>query len=85
MLNNRHYGMVKQWQDLFYKGRHSAVTLGHEWPDYPALAASLGCVGLRATTPAEVPVVIEESLAVTTAPSSSSSSSMTKRGCGRWW
>jgi len=54
VLNNRHYGLVKQWQDLFYESRHSAVHLGHQWPDYPALAASLGCVGLRATTPAEV-------------------------------
>jgi acetolactate synthase-1/2/3 large subunit len=64
VINNHHYGLVKQWQDLFYEGRYSAVQLSHEWPDYPALAQSLGCVGLRATTPAEVPLVIEESLAI---------------------
>ena len=68
VLNNHHYGLVKQWQDLFYEGRHSAVALGREWPNYPALAASLGCVGLRATTPAEVPVVIEKSLAIDDRP-----------------
>jgi acetolactate synthase-1/2/3 large subunit len=68
VINNHHYGLVKQWQDLFYEGRYSAVQLGNKWPDYPALAASLGCVGLRATTPAEVPVVIEESLAIVDRP-----------------
>ena len=68
VINNHHYGLVKQWQDLFYEGRYSAVQLGHAWPDYPALSAALGCVGLRATIPAEVPTVIEESLAINDRP-----------------
>ena len=27
VLNNSHLGMVRQWQDLFYGGRHSATVL----------------------------------------------------------
>jgi acetolactate synthase I/II/III large subunit len=68
ILNNRSYGMVQQWQDLFYGGRRSATHLGERWPDYPALAESLGCAGLRADHPGEVATVIEKSLAIDDRP-----------------
>jgi len=68
VLNNRHYGMVKQWQELFYRGRLSSVHLGDRWPDYVGLARSMGCVALRAETPEEVETVIAASLAVDDRP-----------------
>ncbi len=68
VLNNRHLGMVKQWQELFYGGRLSAVQLGDEAPDYVALAESMGCLGLRATTPEEVGPALDEALSATGRP-----------------
>lgn len=68
VFNNAGYGMVKQWQNLFYGGRISASDLGSEYPDYPKLVEAMGCVGLRVTHPDEVDVVIEKSLAVEDRP-----------------
>lgn len=64
ILDNGHYGMVKQWQELFYEGRHSAVDVGTPAPDYVGLAEALGCVGMRAETPGEVASVIESALEI---------------------
>lgn len=64
VFNNGGYGMVKQWQNLFYGGRLSAVDLGTTVPDYPKLAEALGCVGLRVDHPNEVDAAIEKALAV---------------------
>ncbi len=64
VFNNGGYGMVKQWQNLFYDGRISASHLPPDVPDYPKLAESMGCVGLRATHPDEVDVVIDKALAI---------------------
>jgi acetolactate synthase I/II/III large subunit len=68
VFNNAGYGMVKQWQNLFYEGRISATYLDPGVPDYPKLAEAMGCVGLRATHPDEVDVVIEKSLTVNDRP-----------------
>ncbi|MGD2101241.1 MAG: biosynthetic-type acetolactate synthase large subunit [Acidimicrobiia bacterium] len=68
VFNNGGYGMVKQWQNLFYGGRLSAVELGTTVPDYPRLAESMGCVGLRVDTPDGVDVAIEKALAVDDRP-----------------
>jgi len=68
VFNNGAHGMVRQWQKLFYDGRLSASVLGVESIDYVKLAEALGCVGLRATVPAEVAPVIEKSLAVNDKP-----------------
>ena len=68
VFNNGGYGMVKQWQNLFYGGRLSAVELGSTVPDYPKLAEAMGCVGLRVTHPDEVDVVIEKTLAIEDRP-----------------
>ena len=68
VFNNAGYGMVKQWQNLFYGGRLSETYLDPTVPDYPKLAEAMGCVGLRATHPDEVDVVIEKSLAVDDRP-----------------
>jgi acetolactate synthase-1/2/3 large subunit len=68
VFNNGGYGMVKQWQNLFYGGRISASHLGTQVPDYPKLAEAMGCVGLRVTHPDEVDVVIEKALAIEDQP-----------------
>lgn len=68
VFNNGGYGMVKQWQNLFYGGRLSAVELGTTIPDYPKLAESLGCVGLQVEHPGEVDAAIDKTLAVDDRP-----------------
>ncbi len=68
VFNNGAHGMVKQWQNLFYGGRLSAVDLGKDFPDYVKLADAMGCVGLRADTPEEVGPAIEKSLAIDDRP-----------------
>ncbi len=62
ILNNSFLGMVRQWQELFYKGHYAATTMDFA-PDFVALAAAYKAVGLRATTKAEVVPVIEQALA----------------------
>lgn len=68
VFNNGGYGMVKQWQNLFYQGRISASDLGTSVPDYPKLAEAMGCVGLRVDQPAEVDAAIDKILAVDDRP-----------------
>ncbi len=68
VFNNGGYGMVKQWQNLFYGGRLSAVDLGGQYPDYPKLAEAMGCVGLRVDHPSEIDPAIEKILAVNDRP-----------------
>jgi len=68
VMNNANLGMVRQWQKLFYDERFSATVLSSTNPDILMLAESLGCVGLRASTPAEVESVIEKGLAVSDKP-----------------
>ena len=47
ILNNAYLGMVRQWQELFYKERYSEVYLSPDLPDYVKWAEAMGCVGLR--------------------------------------
>ena len=68
VFNNGGFGMVKQWQNLFYGGRLSASTMPTDVPDYPALAEAMGCVGLKVTHPSDIDVVIEKSLAIDDRP-----------------
>jgi acetolactate synthase-1/2/3 large subunit len=62
LLNNGYLGMVRQWQDLFYKKRYACTALDHA-PDFVKLAEAYGAVGLRATKPEEVEPVLTEGLA----------------------
>ena len=64
IINNANLGMVRQWQELFYKERYSQVYLSYDTPDYVKLAEAYGCVGLRAEHPDEVDAVIEKALSV---------------------
>ncbi len=46
-LNNEALGMVKQWQDMQYGGRHSQSTYADSLPDFVKLAEAYGHVGMR--------------------------------------
>src|SRR2546428_13458883 len=46
--NNGYLGMVRQWQELFWDGRYSAVDMGAT-PDWVKLAEAYGASGMRAT------------------------------------
>lgn len=59
VINNSSLGMVRQWQTLFYDGRHSFTDLntGHDTamvPDFIKLADAYGALGIRVTKPEEV-------------------------------
>ncbi|MBM4147512.1 MAG: biosynthetic-type acetolactate synthase large subunit [Lentisphaerae bacterium] len=70
ILNNGHLGMVRQWQEMFYKGEYSASVLkttgrnrvenipdrkpGQYLPDFVKLAEAHGAVGMRVTRQSEV-------------------------------
>jgi acetolactate synthase I/II/III large subunit len=60
ILNNGYLGMVRQWQELFYKKRYSYTKLFN--PDFVKLAESYGAVGIRVTKKEEVRPAIEKAL-----------------------
>ncbi|MET0806282.1 MAG: acetolactate synthase large subunit [Lacisediminihabitans sp.] len=64
IINNSSLGMVRQWQSLFYDGRHSFTDLntGHGTamvPDFVKLADAYGALGIRVTSKDEVDAAIE--------------------------
>ncbi|MBW0108366.1 acetolactate synthase large subunit [Pseudonocardia sp. KRD-182] len=71
VINNGNLGMVRQWQNLFYKERYSNTDLGthkHRIPDFKLLAEAMGCVGLRAESKEDVDRVIHEAMAINDRP-----------------
>jgi len=62
ILNNGYLGMVRQWQELFYKKRYSQVCITS--PDFVKLAESYGAVGIRVTKKEEVRPAIDKALAI---------------------
>ncbi|MBI3795291.1 MAG: biosynthetic-type acetolactate synthase large subunit [Nitrospinae bacterium] len=63
ILNNGCLGMVRQWQELFFKKRYSHSDL-RSGPDFVKLADAYGAVGLRATKESEVRDVLKEAFDV---------------------
>ncbi|HEY8346174.1 MAG TPA: biosynthetic-type acetolactate synthase large subunit [Symbiobacteriaceae bacterium] len=47
VLNNGYLGMVRQWQQMFYKGRYSEVDIRRGSPDFVKLAEAYGIRGIR--------------------------------------
>ena len=68
ILNNAYLGMVRQWQELFYKERYSEVYLSPDLPDYVKWAEAMGCVGLRVENPEDVVPTIEKANAIDDRP-----------------
>jgi acetolactate synthase-1/2/3 large subunit len=62
IMNNGHLGMVRQWQELFWERRYSAVNLG-EWPDFLILAQAYGASGFRFREPSTLVADLREALA----------------------
>jgi len=60
ILNNQYLGMVRQWQEMFYKKRYSSTDLEGMQPDFVKVAEAYGVLGLRATKPSEVRGVLEK-------------------------
>lgn len=59
-LNNQSLGMVRQWQDMQYQGRHSSSTYEESLPDFIKLAEAYGHVGMKVTKPSELTGALEE-------------------------
>ncbi len=62
ILNNGYLGMVRQWQELFYKHRYSQVCITS--PDFVKLAESYGAVGIRVTKKEDVLPAIKKAIAI---------------------
>ncbi|WP_227131361.1 biosynthetic-type acetolactate synthase large subunit [Halorubellus salinus] len=61
VLNNEYIGMVRQWQDAFFDGRHSASDYG--WcPDFAKLAEAFGAKGIAVEEYDEVADAVQESV-----------------------
>ncbi len=60
-LNNRYMGMVRQWQEFFYKGRYSHSYMD-ALPDFVKLAESFGHVGMKIEKPGDVEPALKEAL-----------------------
>ena len=63
IMDNAHHGMVRQWQELFYKRRYSASQLGPSNPDFVKLAQGFGALGIRVQEKEEVVPALEKALA----------------------
>ncbi|TNH02169.1 acetolactate synthase 3 large subunit [Testudinibacter sp. TR-2022] len=62
-LNNRFLGMVKQWQDIIYAGRHSQSYM-NSLPDFVKLAEAYGHVGIQINTPDELETKLQHAFSI---------------------
>ena len=62
-INNAQLGMVKQWQDMLYEGRHASSYM-NSLPDFVKLAESYGHVGIKITDPATMEAQLAEAMAM---------------------
>ena len=63
ILNNCFLGMVRQWQELFYKKRYSYTNI-EGCVDFVKIAESYGAVGIRVTKKSEVTPAIKKALSI---------------------
>ena len=61
VINNHVLGMVRQWQNLFYKARYSATVL-NDSVDFVKLAEAMGATGIRVTTREEFTDAFQKAL-----------------------
>ncbi|MDI6715754.1 MAG: biosynthetic-type acetolactate synthase large subunit [Actinomycetota bacterium] len=62
ILNNGYLGMVRQWQELFYKKRYSQVDLNVGTPDFVKLAEAYGIKGVRVTDIGDVSKILKKAI-----------------------
>jgi acetolactate synthase I/II/III large subunit len=53
LMNNGHFGMVRQWQELFWEERYQSVEMGDS-PDWVKLADAYGWTGMRCDDKSEL-------------------------------
>lgn len=84
VFNNQYLGMVRQWQQMFYKGRYAYTCLSRNiacpsecrpgkecppfTPDLVKLAEAYGAVGMRVFKPEEVKPTIKKAMAIKDKP-----------------
>jgi acetolactate synthase I/II/III large subunit len=62
LMNNGYLGMVRQWQELFWDKRYSAVEMGAS-PDWVKLAEAFGAKGMTVSDKNELKDAFREALA----------------------
>ncbi len=62
-VNNRSLGMVKQWQDMQYEGRHSHSYMD-SLPDFVKLVESYGHVGFKIESRDELEPIMAQAMAI---------------------
>ena len=63
-INNEALGMVKQWQDMNYSGRHSESTYQSSLPNFVELVESYGHVGIKIEKISYLKKGLEEAFAI---------------------
>jgi acetolactate synthase-1/2/3 large subunit len=66
IINNGYLGMVRQWQELFWRKRYSHTRITS--PDFVKLAEAYGIHAIRVTSPSEVEDAIQTALAYKNGP-----------------
>jgi acetolactate synthase-1/2/3 large subunit len=62
LMNNGHFGMVRQWQELFWDERYQSVEMGAS-PDWPKLAEAFGWTGMQCTEKGDLREAMNTALA----------------------
>ncbi|MBI5725143.1 MAG: acetolactate synthase large subunit, partial [Planctomycetes bacterium] len=60
VLDNDYLGLVRQWQELFYGRRYSAVV--HECPQFAKIAEGFGAKGIRVSRPDQLADAVSETI-----------------------
>ncbi len=72
ILNNRHLGMVVQWEDRFYESKRAQTFIGDprnpekDYPDFAGIAKACNIPGRHVTRKTDVRAALEEMLAAKT-------------------
>ena len=61
LMNNGYFGMVRQWQELFWEKRYSSVEMGPS-PDWVKLADAFGATGMRCDDKDEIEGAMREAI-----------------------
>jgi len=61
ILNNSYLGMVRQWQELFYKRRYSATDLKRN-PDFVKIAEAYGALGIKVNKKKDVRSALQKAI-----------------------
>ncbi|WP_371373268.1 acetolactate synthase 3 large subunit [Thalassotalea aquiviva] len=62
-LNNRSLGMVRQWQDMIYGGRHASSYM-ESLPDFVKLVEAYGHIGMQVNHPSELDAAIKKAFSI---------------------